>query len=142
LAAGRTRELAIANVVKAWQCIGCGKIEALQTCVGVCQDRRVEFVYAFEHEQTLAKLASALTRVEELEALACQLAWTKPRPGEWEHSYRALQLRARRILALISVKLPRSTPANVSQPCTPASRAQLTDLAAYTAGPRVNGEPG
>jgi hypothetical protein len=43
--------------VKAWQCIGCGKIEAPQTCIGVCQDRKVEFVYAFEHEEALAQLA-------------------------------------------------------------------------------------
>jgi len=34
--------------VKAWQCIGCGKIDAPQTCIGICQDCRVEFVYAFE----------------------------------------------------------------------------------------------
>ena len=30
--------------VKAWQYIGCGKIEAPQTCVGICQDREVELV--------------------------------------------------------------------------------------------------
>ncbi len=87
------------NLVKAWQCIGCGKVDAPQTCVGVCQDRRVEFVYAFDHEETLAALTSAFSRIEELEALAAQLAWTKPRTGEWEHSYRALQQRARTILA-------------------------------------------
>ena len=45
--------------VKAWQCIGCGKIEAPQTCIGVCQDRKVSFVYAFEHEKALAQLKVA-----------------------------------------------------------------------------------
>jgi hypothetical protein len=87
------------NLVKAWQCIGCGKIEAPQTCVGVCEDRRVELVYAFDHEEALAQLAGALERVDALEAVAYQLAWTKPRAGEWEHSYRALQQRAREVLA-------------------------------------------
>jgi hypothetical protein len=29
------------DYVKAWQCIGCGKIEAPQACIGVCQDRKV-----------------------------------------------------------------------------------------------------
>ena len=87
------------NRVKAWQCIGCGKIDAPQTCIGVCHDRKVEFVYAFEHEQALAQLAGALTRIGALEAIACQLAWAKPRTGEWERSYRALQQRARKILA-------------------------------------------
>jgi hypothetical protein len=45
------------ETVKAWQCIGCGKIDAPQTCVGVCQDRKVEFVYASEHMEALTDLA-------------------------------------------------------------------------------------
>jgi hypothetical protein len=94
------------NRVKAWQCVGCGRIEAPQTCIGICQDRKVEFVYAFEHEEALAQLTGALTRIDELEAIAYQLAWTKPRTGEWEHSYRALQQRARKILASISATSP------------------------------------
>ena len=52
--------------VKAWQCIGCGKIEAPQTCIGVCQDRKVEFVYAFEHEEALAQLKVARQQAEAL----------------------------------------------------------------------------
>lgn len=93
--------------VKAWQCIGCGKIEAPQTCIGVCQDRKVEFVYASEHEEALVQLTSARTKMDALEAIAYQLAWTKPRPAEWEHSYRALQQRARKILASISASSAR-----------------------------------
>lgn len=85
-----------AEVVKAWQCIGCGKIEAPQTCVGVCQDRRVEFVYASEHASLLAEMQA---RLEALEKIARQIAYTTPRDGEWERSYRALGERARRILA-------------------------------------------
>jgi hypothetical protein len=87
--------------VKAWQCIGCGKIEAPQTCVGVCQDRRVEFVYAWEHEDTLAQLAVAGTTIRALEAIARQIARTTPRAGAWEGSYRALQERARKVLGAI-----------------------------------------
>ena len=87
--------------VKAWQCIGCGKIEAPQTCIGVCQDRRVELVYAFQHEEALAQLALARTRIETLEALARQLARTMPRTDEWENSYRALQQRARKVMATV-----------------------------------------
>ena len=82
--------------VKAWQCIGCGKIEAPQTCVGVCQDRKVELVYAHEHRDAIA-LANAQARA--MEALVRQIAWTTPRDGEWERSYRALQQRARQSLA-------------------------------------------
>jgi hypothetical protein len=89
------------NHIKAWQCIGCGKIEAPQTCVGFCQDRRVEFVYASEHEQALAQLTVAQTSIRALDAITRQLARTTPRTGEWEGSYRALQQRARRVLASI-----------------------------------------
>jgi hypothetical protein len=71
--------------LKAWQCIGCGRIEGPQTCIGICQDRKVEFVYAAEYE--------------ELAALVTQLARATPREGEWERSYRALQARARALLA-------------------------------------------
>ena len=86
--------------VKAWQCIGCGKIEAPQTCVGVCQDRKVEMVYAHEHR---AAVALARTQASALETLVRQIAWTTPREGEWERSYRALQERARQALAEAAV---------------------------------------
>ena len=85
--------------VKAWQCIGCGKIEAPQTCIGICQDRKVEFVYAQEHRDAMA---GAQSQVREMETLVRQLAWTTPREGQWEHSYRALQARARLALAHVS----------------------------------------
>ena len=82
--------------VKAWQCIGCGKIEAPQTCVGICQDRKVEFVYASEHDEAFASMRQKL---KALEILARQLAYTTPRDGEWERSYLALQKLARQALA-------------------------------------------
>ncbi len=85
--------------VKAWQCIGCGRIEAPQNCVGICEDRRVELVYAFEHENALAQLDAAQRQSNALAALVRRLAWTTPRDGEWEHSYQALQRDARQILA-------------------------------------------
>ncbi len=89
------------ETVKAWQCIGCGKIEAPQTCIGVCQDRKVEFVYASEHSEAMAELAQARRRAGLLEALVRRLAATNPRQGGWEHSYRALQEQARATLAAL-----------------------------------------
>ena len=86
----------VTEIVKAWQCIGCGKIDAPQTCVGICQDRKVELVYAHEHREAMA---GAQTALREMETLIRQLAWTTPREGEWERSYRALQERARHALA-------------------------------------------
>jgi hypothetical protein len=85
--------------VKAWQCIGCGKIESPQTCIGICQDRKVEFVYAFEHEEALAQLKVARRQAEALGALVRRLARTNPHNDAWEHCYHALQEQARGILA-------------------------------------------
>ncbi|MEO8103628.1 MAG: hypothetical protein ABI790_13970 [Betaproteobacteria bacterium] len=83
------------EIVKAWQCIGCGKIEAPQQCVGVCQDRKIEMVYVQDHH---AALAHTLSRVDALESVLRQIVATTPRNEEWERSYRALQERARHAL--------------------------------------------
>jgi hypothetical protein len=86
-------------ILEAWQCIGCGRIEGPQPCIGVCQDRKVQFVYADEHARALARLAEAEVGRAALESLVRRLAMTRPRAGEWERSYRALQDEARRALA-------------------------------------------
>jgi hypothetical protein len=77
--------------VKAWQCIGCGKIDAPQPCIGVCRDRQVEFVRAEAYDQLR-------TRTTELESLVRMFVATKPRDCQWERSYLAIQDRARRLL--------------------------------------------
>ena len=92
--------------IKAWECIGCGKIEAPQTCIGICQDRKVELVYAVEHKKVLAQLGSARLQLDALRALVRRLAWTTPRADEWEHSYRVLQDQAQRILAAVESGAP------------------------------------
>jgi len=80
------------ETVLLWQCIGCGKLERTESCVGVCQDRKVEMVYAWDHAQ-------ALLRVEALEEIVRRIASVTPREGQWESTYRALQADARRTLA-------------------------------------------
>ena len=85
----------MSNYIKAWQCIGCGKIEAPQTCIDVCQDRKVDFVYASDYEEVLAQLNLARRKTEVLETLVRQLARTTPRDGQWERTYRILQDQAR-----------------------------------------------
>ena len=78
--------------IEALQCIGCGRIEGLQPCIGVCQDRKAEFVYAEDYDAEVA-------RAESLLGLIRQLAWSTPHTGDWEQSFRTLQQRARRVLA-------------------------------------------
>jgi hypothetical protein len=84
--------------ITAWQCIGCGRIEGAQPCVGICQDRKTDFVYASDHDAVLTQLAHARRQAEILATLVRQLAYTTPRKDEWERSYRALQARARQTL--------------------------------------------
>src|SRR5450759_1829808 len=92
--------------VTAWQCIGCGRIEGAQPCVGICQDRKTDFVYASDHDEVLAQLARERQRAEALAALLRQLAHTTPRKDEWERTYRALQARARQTLGTLASDEP------------------------------------
>jgi hypothetical protein len=88
----------MAGRVTVWQCIGCGRIEGLEPCVGICQDRKTEFVYATVHDALLAQLTKLRERSEVLGALVRQIACTTPREGECARNYAALQARARRAL--------------------------------------------
>ena len=82
----------------AWQCIGCGRIDGPQPCIGVCQDRKVSFVYASDYAGVLDSLLAAKDRVEVLESLARRIALSTPRDDKWEQGYRSLQEEARRIM--------------------------------------------
>lgn len=95
-------EDAVPGRVTAWQCIGCGRVEGPRPCIGVCEDRKVEFVYAAEHEQALAQLKDVRGQIKGLETIVRALATITPREGEWERSYRALQGQARKFLAELS----------------------------------------
>ena len=70
--------------LKAWECIGCGRLEGQKPCLGICQDRKVELVYAGEYE----RLADVLR----------QIAAVTPREGAWQATYREMQRRAREAL--------------------------------------------
>jgi len=79
------------ETIKAWQCIGCGRLEAPAQCVGVCQDRPVDLVDA-------AELRAAEAAVAALEGVLRRIAHTHPRPGRCEATWRALQAEAQRVL--------------------------------------------
>jgi len=73
------------DTLTAWQCIGCGRLEAPQPCIGICQDRKVELVLAKD-----AQAAFNLLR---------KLARTTPREERWKDAYDAFQREARKLLA-------------------------------------------
>jgi hypothetical protein len=79
--------------VEVWQCIGCGKIEAPQPCIGVCRDRKTQLVYAEEYDALAAQL-------EVFRGVLRQIATITPREGECLRSWVALQRRARAALGI------------------------------------------
>ncbi|MFO1413849.1 MAG: hypothetical protein U1F10_08080 [Burkholderiales bacterium] len=89
-------------VITAWQCIGCGRLEAPQQCVGVCQDRKVELVAAVDYADTLAEAEALRERVAALERVVRQIATVTPRAGQWQRTYESLQARARGLLGVPS----------------------------------------
>lgn len=95
-------EEARAKRITVWQCIGCGKIEGPKPCIGVCNDRKVEFVYASVYDEAVSQAAFYRWKSEALEALIRRLAYTTPHEGEWERSYRTFQDQALRTLLKIS----------------------------------------
>ncbi len=88
----------MSETLKAWECIGCGRLESSQPCIGVCRDRPVELVYAHEHARALEELRQARERAAALEVIVRHLAFTSPRPGRCEETLTALRERARSLL--------------------------------------------
>ena len=85
--------------IQAWQCIGCGKIEAPQPCIGVCQDRKVLFVGKAEHERVLAEAEQLRQRLHAAQQLLLQVSRTRPRQGQWERCWLSAQQQAQVLLA-------------------------------------------
>jgi hypothetical protein len=76
---------------RAWQCIGCGRLESEQQCLGVCHDVPVEIDSAAEYD-------AAREETDALRLFLRQIVLSAPREGGWERCYRALQERAKRLL--------------------------------------------
>lgn len=79
----------MAETIKAWQCIGCGRLEAQAQCLGICEDRPVRLVSAADYEK--------------LEAFVRRCAQSTPRDGQWQRSFLALQRDARLALGLEAI---------------------------------------
>jgi len=87
------------DYIQAWQCIGCGKIEAPQTCVGVCRDRKILLVGIDDHRQALDEVQRLYGQLEQAQAMLARLAHTTPHEGHWQDAWLAAQEQARRLLA-------------------------------------------
>lgn len=90
--------------IQAWQCIGCGKIEAPQPCIGVCQDRKVLFVGKDTHEQLQAETEQLRQRLDAAHGLLARMARTRPREGQIDRCWSSFQQQARSLLAEAAIR--------------------------------------
>jgi len=65
-----------------WRCARCGQIEAFRDCLGVCIRRTAEFVLSSDYEAVAARVARFYAEQCALTALARQVAWSSPKPGQ------------------------------------------------------------
>ena len=72
------------ETIKVWECVGCGRIDHPQPCVGICRDVKAEYVRAEDYR----RLAGLLKRI----------AFTTPREGEFRSAWEAFQREARTYL--------------------------------------------
>lgn len=92
------KDFSTPDTIKGWQCIGCGRVEAPANCVGICEDRKVELVVAWDYAEVAVALEEANERIAALESALGRLAHVTPREGTWQESYLALQAHARKLL--------------------------------------------
>lgn len=89
------------SYLHAWQCTGCGRIEAPSPCIGVCRDRKVLLVGKDVHDAALADIQRLRATLASATARLLRFAAATPHAGQWENSYRALQLQVRELLATL-----------------------------------------
>ena len=87
------------DAIDAWQCIGCGRIEAPQNCIGICEDRRIKLVHACAYAIASREVSALRAERDALRSVVARLAWSHPRGDGWQRSYRALQSEARAVLS-------------------------------------------
>ncbi|MHB8679036.1 MAG: hypothetical protein ACYC7G_04790 [Rudaea sp.] len=102
---GLAGEARVAEYIQAWQCIGCGRIEAPQPCIGVCRDRKVLFIGKDEHEAALAEIARLRAQLRSAASRLQRFGLAAPRPGQWEPAYAALRDEARVLITELNVAL-------------------------------------
>jgi hypothetical protein len=88
--------------IQAWQCIGCGKIEAPQPCIGVCRDRKILMVGKEAHERALAEITALHAQLAHARAMLQRFVLATPHEGQWERSWLALQAELREALAVLA----------------------------------------
>lgn len=94
------------DYVDAWQCIGCGRIEMPQTCIGVCRDRKVQLIGRETHEQALRQVARLEHLLSATRSRLVRFAQCSPHAGESDSTFAALKQQLRELIAELPAGAP------------------------------------
>lgn len=94
------------DTIEAWQCIGCGRVEAPQTCIGVCRDRKVQLVGLADFEQVCSEADALRARLSDVRRELQRFALATPHAGRWDAAWESLQASVRTLLAGPAAELP------------------------------------
>jgi hypothetical protein len=89
--------------IQAWQCIGCGRIEAPQTCIGVCRDKKVFFVGKDSHEHALMEIAHLRRLLASARSQLLRFAHCTPNEKQFETAFVGLQKQVRELVEQLPV---------------------------------------
>jgi hypothetical protein len=89
------------DYIQAWQCIGCGKIEAPQPCIGVCRDRKIFMVGKDDYEHARNEIEALRAQLATAHAMLQRFGLAKPNKNQWQRSWLALQAQVREALAVL-----------------------------------------
>lgn len=83
------------DVIQAWGCPRCGRVDAPQPCLGICTRRPGMVADAAEYREFSEHCERAAADQRELAAFAQLVAGVRPRPGRESVTVEALRARAR-----------------------------------------------
>jgi len=89
--------------IPVWQCIGCGRIEAPQTCIGVCRDKKVFVIGKGEHEEALEQLAELRRQLAAARSQLQRFAQCTPKQDQADQAFSALQTQVRVLLKQLPI---------------------------------------
>jgi len=91
------------EIIEAWGCPVCGRIDAPRQCLGICIRRPGMVADVSEYRQIAARCEQAATADRALSRLAHLAASITPRPGHVELTTATLRGRARELLDRLGV---------------------------------------
>jgi hypothetical protein len=86
------------EIIQAWGCPRCGRVEAPQPCIGVCIFRPRAVADVREYRRLAPRVEQAVTGDEALSGVARLISTVSPRPGREGATLAALRDRARHAL--------------------------------------------